>query len=182
MPGRIGRLPSWDATTSVEVSRPIVLWEGRNARIVDYEDVGTSNSCGREIIVEWLKSVSINIIDWLNPDPMVQRDLRTVKTRRTVKCARRLNEPPDVRGGISSRCGSRVMVRYASGQSSAKRIVKECASRSSKLCVTREEVMEAHHGAILYFPLAGITDTVRAGIERRRRERMAAGDEGSKNE
>jgi len=146
--------PVWDSTVST-IKRPVLLYEGHYARIVDFDDVGDSHDSGREIVVRWLNSEAIRVIDWLNPQEPIQRDLRKVKKNRTVKAAIRISEPPNFRGDISSRMGARQVLKAAAGQLSAKRLFAARRSRSAKLCVTSATISESHHGVILYMPQLG---------------------------
>ena|ERR1700728_425209 len=157
------RVPVWDATRS-EISQPVLLYEGDSCRFVDYNDVSDSHSAGKEIVVRWLKPQTVITIDWLNPQSPIQRNLGTVRRKRTVKVAERISEPPNLcGGGISCRlpAGKRdngFITAFAAGHKRTRTIInarKTVRWRPHNNGVPRAVFMATPERAILYFPGEG---------------------------
>lgn len=152
LPKRI-KIPVWDETRSRDIKRPVLLYEGNSCRIVDADCLGESERSGREIVVRWLDAQTIAVITWLNPQLPIQRDLRTRRTSRTVKCARRLSAPPDFRGDISSKMGVGIIERAADGHSDARDALRSRKSRRTPGCVSSELLAMVHQGQFYYYPV-----------------------------
>jgi hypothetical protein len=163
LPNIHSKLPIWDSKTST-IKHPVLLFEGRNHRFIEADEVTTRADGGRPIFAASIGSRTIKTDPVRLPAKQKDGSYKLVATYtpRTVKAFQRKSALSGL-SGESARmtCSakrpdrSRSLDQYASGHRRTRKVFKSWKTMRHRGGVSHDLFMQTSERAILYFPDTG---------------------------